>query len=584
MGNGSILRKLLLTALLLILVALVSADVFLTRYTAASELGHAESTLAAQARILVPALAAVDPPSVQTWTNRAGIESQARVTIIGRDGVVLADSQHDPSTMDNHAGRPEVRQALAGGTGASVRHSDTLGVDLCYWAALADLRGGPGVILRLAVPLRQIDAAVAAVRRLILRASLVATAFALAIAFFFSRAFTRRIRRIETFAHQLVNEEYSASLGSEPDDELGSVARSLGGMAGQFRRMLSASADESAHRKALLAGMVEGVLAVDHDLRVTFCNGPFAGAMQAREPLPERVPVVEVVRDPQLLDLLRGVIATGEPARRRLSPAAAEGRIFDVQGSPVGQRPTLGAIAVLHDITEVEQAERARKDVVANISHELRTPLAAIRGYAETLLDGALEDPANNRKFLEAICRNTVRLGDIASDLLDLSELEAERQPPPAEKVSVREAANAAMRAVENEAVAHHVDVFAGAIEDVHVMGRRLHLEHALANLLHNASRFNRPGGEVRLEAALAGDQVRIKVSDTGIGIPSQDLPRIFERFYCVDKARSRDTGGAGLGLSIVKHVAQKMAGTVTVESRLGKGSAFTLQFPAADR
>ena len=254
-----------------------------------------------------------------------------------------------------------------------------------------------------------------------------------------------------------------------------------------------------------------------------------------------------------------------------------------MQGSPVGQRPTLGAIAVLHDITEVEQAERARKDVVANISHELRTPLAAIRGYAETLLDGALEDPANNRKFLEAICRNTVRLGDIASDLLELSELEAERQPPPAEQVSVREAANAAMRAVENEAVAHNVDVFAGAIEDVHVMGRRLHLEHALENLLHSAIRFNRPGGEVRLEAALAGDQVRIKVSDTGIGIPSQDLPRIFERFYCVDKARSRDTGGAGLGLSIVKHVAQKMAGTVSVESRLGKGSAFTLRFPAAD-
>jgi len=381
-----------------------------------------------------------------------------------------------------------------------------------------------------------------------------------------------------------VNEEYTGSLASESDDELGSVARSLRGMAEQFRRMLSASAEESARRKALLAGMVEGVLAVDHDLRITFCNGSFARAVNAREPLPERIPVVEVVRDPELLDLLRGVIATGEPARRRLTLAAAEGRVFDVQGAPVGQRPAAGSIAVLHDVTEVERLERVRKDFVANISHELRTPLAAIRGYAETLLDGASEDPANSRKFLEIICRNTVRLGDMASDLLALSELETEWKPPPAENVSVREVAGSALGAVEREAVARHVNVCAGVIEDVHVMGQRFRLEHALVNLLHNAIRFNHPGGEVRLEAALRGDKVRIEIGDTGIGIPFQDLPRVFERFYCVDKARSRETGGTGLGLSIVKHITEKMGGTVSVESRLGKGSIFTLEFPAVSQ
>jgi two-component system phosphate regulon sensor histidine kinase PhoR len=170
----------------------------------------------------------------------------------------------------------------------------------------------------------------------------------------------------------------------------------------------------------------------------------------------------------------------------------------------------------------------------------------------------------------------------MASDLLALSEMESEREPPPAEKVSVREAAAAALAAVENEAVARHVDVFAGAIEDVHVMGQRFRLEHALVNLLANGIRFNRAGGEVRLAAILVGDRVRITVSDTGIGIPFQDLPRIFERFYCVDKARSRETGGTGLGLAIVKHAAERMAGTVTVESRPGKGSVFTLQFPSA--
>jgi len=290
---------------------------------------------------------------------------------------------------------------------------------------------------------------------------------------------------------------------------------------------------------------------------------------------------VEVVRDPELLELLRRVIASGEPARRRLTLPAAPGRVFDVQGAPVGEHPAAGAIAVLHDITELERLERVRKDFVANISHELRTPLAAIRGYAETLLDGAAEDPANSRKFLEIICRNSVRLGDMASDLLALSELESEREPPPPEKISVREVAVAALRTVENQAVAHNVDVYAGAIDDVHVMGQRFRLEHALVNLLDNAIRFNRAGGEVRLEAESVGDRVRVRVSDTGIGIPFLELPRIFERFYCVDKARSRETGGTGLGLAIVKHVVERMGGTVSVESSLGKGSVFTLLFPA---
>jgi two-component system phosphate regulon sensor histidine kinase PhoR len=579
MGSATILRKLLLSALLLILVALGSAAVFLSRYTAESELRHAERTMEAQARILAPALPAGSPQALAEWTSRAGAESGARVTVIGRDGAVLADSQHDSASMDNHAGRPEVRAALAGHTGTAVRHSATLDADLCYLAVPA----GNG-ILRLAVPLREIDTAVAAVRWLILRAFLVAAAFALAVAYFVSRSFSRRIRRIQTFARDLVNEEYSGTLATEADDELGSVARSLRFMAEQFRRMLGNLADESARRKALLASMVEGVLAVDGDLRVTFCNNSFARAVRAREPLPERVPVVEVVRDPELLDLLRRVIATGQPQRQRLTLAAAAGRVFEVQGAPVERRPATGAIAVLHDVTEVERLERVRQDFVANISHELRTPLAAIRGYAETLLDGAAEDPVHSRKFLEIICRNTVRLGDMASDLLALSELEAERDPPPAEKVSLREVATAALNAVESEAAARQVDVFPGAIEDVYTMGQRFRLEHALVNLLHNAIRFNRPGGEVRLEAVAAADGVRIRVADTGIGIPPQELPRIFERFYCVDKARSRETGGTGLGLAIVKHVAERMSGTVSVESRLGKGSVFTLLLPAADR
>jgi two-component system phosphate regulon sensor histidine kinase PhoR len=577
-----LLRKLLLAALVLILVALGAADVFLTRYTANRELQYAEQQMQGQARILVPALAAIQPSALANWAEQTGRQTGARVTVIGRDGVVLADSQHDSTTMDNHATRPEVRQALVGRVGTTVRHSATLGADLCYLAVPAALSGNPGVVLRLAVPLQRIQFSIAEVRWLILRASLVAAGFALVIAYFISRAFTRRVRRIQAFAGELVNAEYSGSLATESDDELGSLARSLHGMAGQFRAMLRRLSDESARRQAILASMVEGVLAVDADLRVTFSNDSFARAVRAPGPISVNTPLLDVVRDPALLDLLKAVLSTGQPSRQRVTLVAARARVFDVQAAPLDEAPRQGAIAILHDVTELERLERVRKDFVANVSHELRTPLASIRGYAETLLDGALEDPGNNRKFLEIISKNTFRLEQLALDLLSLSELEADREAPPAERVAVGDVARSAMHTVEAEAAARGVNLMLGEIGDWHVTGQSRRLEQVFLNLLYNAIKFNRPGGEVWLEAAQVEGRVRITVSDTGIGIPSEDLPRIFERFYCVDKARSRETGGTGLGLSIVRHTVEKMSGSVSVESRLGKGSVFTLEFPAA--
>jgi two-component system phosphate regulon sensor histidine kinase PhoR len=578
----TLLRKLLLAALVLIVVALGAADVFLTRYTANRELQYAEQQMQGQARILTPALASVESAAAGAWAAETARQTGARVTVIGRSGVVLADSEHDASSMENHATRPEVRQALSGRMGTSVRHSATLGADLCYLAVPAALRGNEPAVLRLAVPLQRIQFSIAEVRWLILRASLVAAGFALAVAYLISRSFTRRVRRIQAFAGELVNADYSGSLAAESDDEIGSVARSLLGMAERFRGMLRRLSEESARRQAILASMVEGVLAVDGDLRVTFSNDSFATAVRAPAPIADGTPLRDVVRDPALLDLLKGVLSTGQPSRQRVTLVAAKARVFDVQAAPLDETPRPGAIAILHDVTELERLERVRKDFVANVSHELRTPLASIRGYAETLLDGALEDPGINRQFLEIISRNTFRLEQLALDLLSLSELEADRQPPPPERIPVGDVARSAMHTVEAEAAARGVNLMLGEMGDWCVLGQARRLEQVFLNLLYNAIKFNRPGGEVWLEATQTDGAVRITVSDTGIGIPSEDLPRIFERFYCVDKARSRETGGTGLGLAIVKHTVEKMSGSVTVESRLGKGSVFTLVFPAA--
>ena len=580
--RSPIFRKLLLTAFLLILTALAVLDLLMTRYTATRERTHAEQQMEMAARILAAPLSALAPSAVQQWTQQEDARTHLRITVIDRRGLVLADSEHDPASMENHGSRPEVRAAFAGRTGTDVRRSATLDVDLCYLAVPVDLQGQPGAVLRFAVPLAQVSASAAEVRGLILRASILAAALALLIAYFISRAFTQRIHRIQTYAQELVRADYSGTLRSEADDELSSVAASLRGMAEQFRAMLSRLSEEFSRREAILSSMVEGVLAVDRELRVTFCNDAFARAVGASVPVPEHLPLQQLVRDPALLDLLSQVLAQGHPSRRRLPLVAARGRIFEVQAAPLDQGARRGAIAILHDITELEHLERVRKDFVANVSHELRTPLTAIRGYAETLLDGALQDPQYNRKFLEIICAHTVRLGDMAADLLALCELEAEREAPPAERVSVQAAADVALRTVEGEALTRKVDLSVGDMEDIYISGQRYRLEHALINLLANGVKFNRPGGSVRLEAAKSEGFVTIVVKDTGIGIPSEDLPRIFERFYCVDKARSRETGGTGLGLSIVKHITEKMSGSVSVESQLSRGSTFTLTFPAA--
>jgi two-component system phosphate regulon sensor histidine kinase PhoR len=291
--------------------------------------------------------------------------------------------------------------------------------------------------------------------------------------------------------------------------------------------------------------------------------------------------LLELVRDTGLHQLLREVLATGEPQKLRFKLSAAYGRTFEVQATALAMPAGRGAIAILHDITDLERLEQVRKDFVANVSHELRTPLAGVIGYAETLLDGALADQANNRKFVEIIRSNAVRLNNIAADLLVLSDLESGSDPEP-DVISVQGVLDAAVVTVQAEARERNVALICEGIENVFVSGSRLRLEQAILNLLANAIKFNRPGGEVRVSATVnGGHQVAIVIADTGVGIPSQDLPRIFERFYRIDKARSRQVGGTGLGLSIVKHVVERMNGAIEVESQLGRGSVFTLRLPS---
>ena len=583
--QSPLFRKLLVSAFVLIAGALLVLDSFLTTGVAKRETQSVQHRLTAEARILKGEVADVDPARLENWAKEASTRSQTRVTIVDPQGTVLADSERDPETMENHANRTEILQAHRGQVGVSVRYSTTLSRDLCYVALTFSYRGAASFILRLAVPLQELDAAVAAVRWWLLGTSLVALILGMLIAYVFSMRFTGRIRHLQSFAERLVETKASQEIWSEADDELGSLARSLNRMAAQLRDSLDQLSMESARREAILSSMAEGVLAVDQHMRITFCNESFARVTGIPVPLPQRAPLLEVVRDAGLFDMLAQVLASEQPLKGRLELPAANGRSFEVQVAPLSASPRQGAIAVLHDITDLERLERVRKDFVANVSHELRTPLAAIRGYADTLIDGALEDPENNRKFLEIISAQAAQLNNIASDLLMLSELESDRaEAGKPERFFVHNVVDNALRTVESEARMRDVRLIRGQVEEASVSGSKTRLEQALVNLLDNAIKFNRPFGEVRIDITRVPERrVCIMVADTGIGIPSGVLSRIFERFYRVDKARSRSVGGTGLGLSIVKHVLERMNGRITVESELGKGSVFTVTLPSGN-
>jgi two-component system phosphate regulon sensor histidine kinase PhoR len=418
----------------------------------------------------------------------------------------------------------------------------------------------------------------------VIAVSLLAAAIIVGGTWLLARLYARRVARLRVFAEGLLSGRLSQVPLRESADDLGALAGSLNRLSSRLRELSSGLTAEAERSEAILAGMSEAVVAVDQGLFIVFRNEAFARLVGANAALPVAMPVQELAPDREFVEMLRRAVISRQSSQQRLRlPGPLGGRTFDVHAAPLTVAGRRGAVAVLHDITELERLERVRRDFVANVSHELRTPLTAIRGYAETLLEGALEDRENNRRFVEIIKAHAIRLNSIASDLLTLAELDTDQAAPPPEPVSVRAAIEAALRTVEAEAALRGVELCPAIVEEATVLGHKTRLEQALVNLLDNAIKFNRAGGQARIECGPAdGGRVRIAVSDTGIGISPTHLPRIFERFYRADKARSRDVGGTGLGLSIVKHVVERMNGAVAAQSEPGKGSTFTIVLPAA--
>jgi two-component system phosphate regulon sensor histidine kinase PhoR len=397
-----------------------------------------------------------------------------------------------------------------------------------------------------------------------------------------SARWARRTQLLEEFVAGLPNTQNPLPEGGP--EELQTLAKSMRAMSNRVTEVVERANLELSRRETILACMAEGILSVDKEMRVNFCNEAFAEAFGTRTRSSEGRSLYELVREPALREILERVVTKGEPEKDLLRLPSAAGRWFEARALPIGNERGRGAVIALHDVTDLQHQEQMRKDFVADVSHELRTPLAAIRGYAETLLDGGLEDEENNRRFVEIIFSHAVRLNNIASDLLVISELDNKSLPsPPSERIAMLDVVRTALTTAEKSAAERAIRLNADNCLPCYVQGVRFRLEQVMVNLIDNAVKFNRPDGEVVVECGpIAQDMIRISVADNGIGIPTDELKRIFERFYRVDKSRARPAGGTGLGLPIVKEVVERMGGSIHVESTLGRGSKFTITLRSA--
>jgi two-component system, OmpR family, phosphate regulon sensor histidine kinase PhoR len=546
---------------------------------------HTRETLLAEARltarVIAPHLAAGAPAAqVDAVVDQAAREVGARITVVAPDGTVVADSTASGpalAALENHGARPEIQEALRAGVGYSIRRSTTVNEDLLYAAVALREQGRLLGVVRLARSMPGIAGQAAELRRAVLVALLLAFGLTALLVPLLASSMAGPLRDIMDSARRFAAGDLSARSRVARRDEVGELARILNVSADALQQRLTEIARDRGRTEAILAAMEDGVLALDSRGMVLLANERIRQRLGAEEPAGRHY--MEVVRHPELERAVEAVLRTGQRVEAEVElPGAA----WAVSATPFpGEEGRAGAVLTFHDVTERRRLERVRRDFVANASHELRTPLTSIRGFVEALEDGAVDEAATARRFLGKIRTHAERMGALVSDLLELSRLESGDRPPQWERVMPAEVAEDAVASLEEMARSRSI---ATAVRDeaspaVDTDADRL--RHILDNLLENAIKYTQEGGKVEVVCRPAPDGgALVEVSDDGPGIPAEHQSRIFERFYRVDKARSRDLGGTGLGLAIVKHLAESIGGTVTVRSTGGSGATFTVALP----
>lgn len=521
-------------------------------------------------------LSATDP-----LVGRLARATGSRLTIIDQDGQVLGDSELDRVQVENvesHANRPEIRAALDSGRGVSRRFSTTLGEDLLYVAVRYEHAGRRGV-LRAAMPLREVEVMVSQLRLALFFIGLLGIGIAIVVVRLASHYTARRLRMLVDHARE-VRGGTSRQINVSSADEFGRIAGSFNKMAKELDQTLESLAHERNRLETILESMSEGVIVVDGDNCVTLINKTALEHLGLEEP-PIGRPVSETIMVPKFIDLVNDPDSRNGGAEVELDIPGERWLRFLARARPL--RYQGGCVVVMHDVTKARRIEKIRRDFVANVSHELRTPVSVVQANAETLLDGALDDRKIAATFLEAILRNAQRLSHIISDLLDLSQIEAGSYSLEIGPVSVRNVIRRSMESVQTIAMDKNLELKNEISDDVYCFADETALDQIVVNLVENATKYTLPDGHIEAHARERGGVVRIEIRDDGPGVKAKYRARIFERFYRVDKGRSREMGGTGLGLSITKHLVENLGGEIGVEPNHPKGAIFWFTLPAAE-
>ncbi len=515
---------------------------------------------------------------VREQVRELGDALSCRITLIDPEGKVLADNEADVQQMENHRLRPEVMAALSSGQGISVRRSGTVRAELVYFARRIELAGSPAV-LRLSVHLDALERDLADLYQALAITAAVAILVAGAICFYLARRHAIPFVAVTQFADSLSRGDLSHRIARRGDGELATLSTALNTMAESLADNLARSSAERAQLQAVLSAMSEGVIATDGEQRILLANAAAARLLNFDPTHATGHALWEVLRSDELIKAVEAALR--EKGRRSVKIGPIVGRHLEVVLSPFPTGAGMGLVIAAHDTTEAVRYEELREEFVANVSHELRTPIAMIKGFAETLRNGASSDPEKLQQYLATIEKHADLLTNLVTDLLDLAKLESQAVP------SIR-------GHVDLQSVLQHVhEMYAptaqqkGQTIELRVAsnlpnfpGNPDYIERAIANLLDNAIKYSLDNTSITIAARRENAAIIIEVTDNGIGIPPEDLPRIFERFYRVDRSRSRAMGGTGLGLSIVKHVAQFHGGKVEATSAVGRGSTFALHLP----
>ena len=566
--KSRIFVKLFLAALVVIAACTVSLDLLIGRTWENMLRREIETSLRQKTQMFAARVADASPGSLKQMTEQAAPAAGARITVIDATGKVLADSEANPDTMENHAARPEFVAALQGQIGSATRLSKTIGVDLLYVAVPV-----PGGAVRMAYPLSSIREANREIRRDLLEGSAVAGLLALLLAFVATQSIGRRLLRITDFAERVAAGDLSARIQEGAGDEIAHVASALDKTARKLEEGFSALENSRQTLETLLNSMQEAVIAVAQDERVLWAN------QRMERLLPSGVrlgaPLVQSVRDPEILASVQTALTTRDVTMARAAKIFS-GRVFDVTAAPM---PGGGAVAVLHDQTVIERVEKTRRDFIANVSHELRTPLTSIQGYAETLLESR-GMPNDLREFVEIIRKNAMRMARLTEDLLVLARVESGEQKLNFQTAMPNQLLDDAVQTFHELALARGIELSVMNTASSAVLVDRDAIHQVFTNLIDNALKYGDQGGKVLVGACESEDGVQFYVRDFGSGISSEHLTRLFERFYRVDKARSLESGGTGLGLAIAKHVVRAHSGTIRAESELNHGSTFYFTLP----